>query len=135
VLSQWARTGEKIWVTPAGLTGLARRSSTTRAGLTGLATQSSKQEVLVGLLTRKAGLWKIWLTRRARLHGIQPTWKAGLRKIRLTQKIRLCKTRGLGTGRRKRCYVKQKASSRVVPKGYYQEKKMQNAKDASKRVG
>jgi uncharacterized protein YjhX (UPF0386 family) len=29
----------------------------------------------------------------------------------------------------------QKASSTVVPKGYYQETKMQITKDASKRVG
>jgi hypothetical protein len=39
------------------------------------------------------------------------------------------------TGRRKRCCSKQKASSTVVPKGYYQDTKMQIAKDASKRVG
>jgi hypothetical protein len=37
--------------------------------------------------------------------------------------------------RRNRCYSKQKASSTVVPKGYYQDTKMQIAKDASKRVG
>jgi hypothetical protein len=39
--------------------------------LAGLATQSRKQEVPVGLLTRKARLWRIRLTR-----------KAGLLKIR-----------------------------------------------------
>jgi hypothetical protein len=41
---------------------------------------------------------------------------------------------GQGTGRRKRCYSKQKASSTVVPKGYYQDTKTQIAKDVSKRV-
>jgi hypothetical protein len=47
-------------------------------------------------------------------------------KIRLTQKTRLYMTRGGGgqeTGRKKRCCSKQKASSRVVPKGYYQDTK------------
>jgi hypothetical protein len=39
------------------------------------------------------------------------------------------------TGRGKRCYSKQKASSTVVPKGHYHDIKMQTAKDASKRVG
>jgi hypothetical protein len=106
VLLQRSQTGEKIQVTPAGLTGLERWSSTTRvelaelAGLAkttaridkqiklvglaktaawideqivlaGLATQSKKQEVPVGLLTWKARLWRIRLTR-----------KAGLLKIR-----------------------------------------------------
>jgi hypothetical protein len=33
------------------------------------------------------------------------------------------------------CYSMQKASSTVVPKGYYQDTKTQIAKDASKRVG
>jgi hypothetical protein len=35
----------------------------------------------------------------------------------------------------KRCCSKQKVRSTVVPKGYYQDAKMQIAKDASKRVG
>jgi hypothetical protein len=42
---------------------------------------------------------------------------------------------GRKPGRRKRCYSKQKASSTVVPKGYYQDTKIQIAKDTSKRVG
>jgi hypothetical protein len=33
------------------------------------------------------------------------------------------------------CCSKQKASSMVVPKGYYQDTKIQIAKDTSKRVG
>jgi hypothetical protein len=74
--------------------------------------------------TWKVGLWKIRLTR-----------KAGLQKIQQTQKTRLYRTRGQETGRRKRCSCKQKASSTVVPKGYYQDTKMQIANDASKRVG
>jgi hypothetical protein len=37
--------------------------------------------------------------------------------------------------RRKMRCSKQKASSTVVPKGYYQDTKTQIAKDASKRVG
>jgi hypothetical protein len=91
VLLQRSQIGEKIWVTPARLTGLARRSNTTQVRLTklaktttqinkqiglaglaktvarideqigltklaGLATRSRKQEVPVGLLTRKARL-------------------------------------------------------------------------------
>jgi hypothetical protein len=43
--------------------------------------------------------------------------------------------RGQETGRRKWCYSKQKASSTVVPTGYYQDTKTQITKDASKRVG
>jgi hypothetical protein len=42
---------------------------------------------------------------------------------------------GQETRRRKRCCSKEKASSTVVPKGYYQDTKTQIAKDASKRVG
>jgi hypothetical protein len=42
---------------------------------------------------------------------------------------------GQENGRRKRCCSNQKASSTVVPKGYYQDTKMQIAKNASKRVG
>jgi hypothetical protein len=42
---------------------------------------------------------------------------------------------GQEIGRRKRCCYKQKAGSMVVPKRYYQDTKMQNAKDAPKRVG
>jgi hypothetical protein len=34
------------------------------------------------------------------------------------------------TKRRKRCFSKQKASSTVVPKGYYQDTKTHVAKDA-----
>jgi hypothetical protein len=87
-----------------------------------------KKEVPVVLLTQKVRLWKIRLTRRA-----------GLRRIRLTRKTGLCKTRVGGGGqeirRRKMCYFKQKASSMVVPKGYYQNTKTLIAKDASKRVG
>jgi hypothetical protein len=180
VLLQRSRTREKIWVTTAGLTGLAKIA--TRTGrqiglarlpglvqtaaridgqimLAGLATQSRKQEVPVGLLTQratsqkirvtqKAGSWKIWLTRKAGLQKIQLTQKAGLRKIQLTRKARLrkirltwktmlCRTQGGGqeTGRRKRSCSKQKARFTVVPKGYYQDTKMQIAKDASKRIG
>jgi hypothetical protein len=50
---------------------------------------------------------------------------------------RLCKTRGGGQeiGGRKGCWSKQKASSMMVPIGYYQDTKMQIAKDTSKRVG
>jgi hypothetical protein len=33
------------------------------------------------------------------------------------------------------CCSKQKASSTVVPKGYYQDTNTQIAKDASKRIG
>jgi hypothetical protein len=42
---------------------------------------------------------------------------------------------GQETERRKGCCFKQKASSMVVPKGYYQDTKIQIAKDASKRGG
>jgi hypothetical protein len=42
---------------------------------------------------------------------------------------------GQETERRKMCYSKQKASSTVVPNGYYQDTNMQIAKDASNRVG
>jgi hypothetical protein len=42
---------------------------------------------------------------------------------------------GQEIGRRKMCFSKQKASSTVVPKGYYQDTKTQIAKDASKRIG
>jgi hypothetical protein len=59
---------------------------------------------------------------------------AELRKIWLTRKTGLCKTWGQETGRRERCCSKQKASSTVVPKGYYQDTKKKIAKDASKRV-
>jgi hypothetical protein len=48
---------------------------------------------------------------------------AELRKIWLTRKTELCKTWGQETGRRERCCSKQKASSTVVPKGYYQDTK------------
>jgi hypothetical protein len=89
VLLQRSRIREKLWVTSTGLTRLARRSSTTRVGLAGLAktaawideqigltglagwaTRSRKHEVPVGLLTQKAWLCRIWLTRRARLQKI-----------------------------------------------------------------
>jgi hypothetical protein len=42
---------------------------------------------------------------------------------------------GQETERWKRCFSKQKDSSTVVPKGYYQDTKTQISKDASKRVG
>jgi hypothetical protein len=42
---------------------------------------------------------------------------------------------GQETEIRKRCCPKQKVGSMVVPKGYYQDTKMQIARDASKRVG
>jgi hypothetical protein len=42
---------------------------------------------------------------------------------------------GHETGRRKMCCSKQKAGSMMVPKGYYQDTKMQITKDAPKRVG
>jgi hypothetical protein len=42
---------------------------------------------------------------------------------------------GQETIRRKRCCSKQKASSTVVPKGYYKDTKTQIVKDVSKRVG
>jgi hypothetical protein len=120
VLLQRSQIGEKIQVTPVGLTKLARWSSTTRAGLTkiaaqidnqvrlaglaGLATQSRKYKVPIGLLTRKAGLQriqltqkarlqKIWLTQKARLQKIRITRKAGLHRIWLTRKARLRKIR------------------------------------------
>jgi hypothetical protein len=60
---------------------------------------------------------------------------------RVTQNLTNTKSRvmqdlgGQETGRRKMCCSKQKASSTVVPKGYYQDTKMQIAKDAPKRVG
>jgi hypothetical protein len=44
-------------------------------------------------------------------------------------------SRGHEIGKRKRCRSKQKASSTVVPKGYYQDTKMEITKDVSKRVG
>jgi hypothetical protein len=172
-LLQRSQTREKIWVTTAGLTGLARQSNITRAGLTklaetathtgkqielarlprlaqtaawidgqirlagltGLATRSIKKVVSVMLLTRKSGLWRIQPTRKAGLQKIRLIRKAGLHKIWITRKTRLYRTWGQETERRKRCCSKQKASSTVVPKGYYQDTKMQIAKDASKRVG
>jgi hypothetical protein len=151
VLLQRLRTRKKIRVTTARLTGLARHSSITQVRLTGLAKTATwtgkqiglaglarlaelpglaqaaarirKQEVPVMLLTRKSGLWRIRLTRKARLRKILETWKAGLYN-----------TRGQETGRRKRCCSKQKASFTVVSKGYYQDTKMLIAKDVSKRV-
>jgi hypothetical protein len=60
-LLQGSQTREKIWVTTARLTGLARWSSISRAALTGLtkiATWTSKQIGLAGLvgLARLPGL-------------------------------------------------------------------------------
>jgi hypothetical protein len=94
--------------------------------LAGLATQIRKLEVPVGFLTQKVRLWRIQLTQKARLQKIQLRWKIGP-----------CKTQGGGheTGRRKMCCSKQKAGSMMVPKGYYQDTKMQITKDAPKRVG
>jgi hypothetical protein len=42
---------------------------------------------------------------------------------------------GAGNQKKKGCFSKQKASSMVVPKGYFQDTKMLIAKDVSKRVG
>jgi hypothetical protein len=116
-------------VTPTGLIGLARRSSTTRVGLAGLAkavarideqigfvelaTQSRKQEVPVRLVTRKAELRKIRLTRKAGLHRIRLTRKAMLRKIWLTQKTRLCRTQGGGVGNQKKKKVLLQAKGQL----------------------
>jgi hypothetical protein len=64
----------------------ATRSWETLAELTRLVTRSKKQEVPVGLLTRKARLTKIWLTQKAGVRRSRPTRKAGLQKIWLTRK-------------------------------------------------
>jgi hypothetical protein len=50
------------------------------------------------------------------------------------RKLGYARLRKQETRRRKWCYCKQKASSTVVPKGYYQDTKMQIAKDVLKRV-
>jgi hypothetical protein len=132
VLLQRSWTREKIWVTMTGLAKIATQTGkqiglaglvrlpglaqiaaridrrVRLAGLTSLAwlaTQSRKEEVLVVLLIRKAGLQKIqltWktglrkiqLTRKARLWRIRQTWKAKLWRIRLTWKTELCKAWG-----------------------------------------
>jgi hypothetical protein len=71
VIEMAARVNRQIGLLrSAGVMETATQSLETRAGLTGLATRSRKQEVPVGLLTQKAELHKIRLTR-----------KAGLRKI------------------------------------------------------
>jgi hypothetical protein len=94
------RGGGGLWVTPTestrltawigkqiGLAATAQIDGQFR--LAELATQSRKKEVPVGLLTRKAGLWGIWLTRKARLQKIWLTRKAGLHISRLTRIARL----------------------------------------------
>jgi Holliday junction resolvasome RuvABC DNA-binding subunit len=50
-------------------------------------------------------------------------------------KTELCKTRGVGNRKKEKVLLQAKASSTVVPKGYYQDTKTQIAKDVSKRVG
>jgi hypothetical protein len=50
------------------------------------------------------------------------------------RKLGYARLRKQETRRRKWCYCKQKASSTVVPKGYYQDTKMQIAKDVLKRA-
>jgi hypothetical protein len=98
VLLQRSWTREKIWLTPAelakitaqigkqiGLAGLDKTAARIDkhiglARLTGLAksvARGRKQEVPVGLLTQKAGLWRIRLTWKVRLLKIRLTWKAG----------------------------------------------------------
>jgi hypothetical protein len=77
-------------------------------GLAGLATRCRKHEVPVGLLRRKAGLWRIQLTWKAGLHIIRLTRKAGLRKNRLTWKTRLCKTQGAGNWKKEKVLLQAK---------------------------
>jgi hypothetical protein len=74
VLLQMSQIGEKIRVTPADLTGLARRSSTTHVTLAGLSelikivTQIGKQIGLVGLAKTTAQISKqIGLARLAKI--------------------------------------------------------------------
>jgi hypothetical protein len=126
-----ARIDEKIRL--AGLTGLA-----------GLATRSIEKEVPVVLLTRKSGLWRIQPTRKVGLQKIQLTCKSWATENSANTESRVMKNsgkpgytglEGQEAGRRKMCCSKQKANSMVVPKGYYQDTKMQIIKDASKRVG
>jgi hypothetical protein len=102
-------TRERTREIPTGLTRKARWSNTTRVGLTRLtklvrsakiADRTSEQIGLVGLLTRKDGLWRTQLAREAGLH----------------------KARGKETRRRKSCCIKKEASSVVVPERYYQDK-------------
>jgi hypothetical protein len=119
----------------ARVTETATRSQETPAGLTGLATQSRKLEVQVGLLTQKVGFQKFWLTQKAGLHKIWLTWRATKNSINMENRVMHHSGAGQETGRSKSCYSKQKASSTVVPKGHYQDTKMQIAKDASNRVG
>jgi hypothetical protein len=98
-----SQTREKIQVTTAGLTRLARRSSITRAGLTMLAKIATWTGKQIGL-ARLPGLAQTAAQidgqiRLARLTGLAElatrsikkvvpvmllTWKSGLRKIRLT---------------------------------------------------
>jgi hypothetical protein len=141
VLSQRSRTREKICVTTTELTGLARQSSINRAGLAKSATRTSKH---IGLAQTAARIDKhIKLAGLATRSIKKESWamentantESRITEILVNMENRVIQDLGGKKPKKEKVLLQEKASSTVVPKGYYQDTKMQIAKNKSKRVG